>query len=41
MSCPYQPNSRDMEDSIHTDFKDDMSYGDYLCLDKILSAQQP
>jgi len=41
MSCPYQPNSRDMEDSIHTDFKDDMSYGDYLCLDKILSAQEP
>jgi len=39
MSCPYKPNSRDMEDSIHTDFKDDMSYGDYLCLDKILSAQ--
>jgi tryptophan 2,3-dioxygenase len=30
-----------MEDSIHTDFKDDMSYGDYLCLEKILSAQQP
>jgi tryptophan 2,3-dioxygenase len=29
-----------MEDSIHTDFKEDMSYGDYLCLEKILSAQQ-
>ncbi|MFT6897696.1 MAG: tryptophan 2,3-dioxygenase [Paraglaciecola sp.] len=40
MSCPYQTNSREMEDSIHTDFKDDMSYGDYLCLEKILSAQQ-
>ena len=41
MSCPHQANYRAMEDSIHTDFKDDMSYGDYLCLDKILSAQQP
>ena len=41
MSCPYHNNYREMEDSIHTDFKDDMSYGDYLCLDKILSAQQP
>ena len=41
MSCPYNANYRAMEDSIHTDFKDDMSYGDYLCLDQILSAQQP
>jgi tryptophan 2,3-dioxygenase len=41
MSCPHQTNYRAMEDSIHTDFKEDMSYGDYLCLDKILSAQQP
>nr|WP_275435967.1 tryptophan 2,3-dioxygenase [Vibrio sp. Of14-4] len=30
-----------MEKDIHTDFKDDMSYGDYLKLDKILSAQTP
>jgi tryptophan 2,3-dioxygenase len=30
-----------MEDSIKPDFKDDMSYGDYLSLEKILSAQQP
>ena len=30
-----------MEDSIHTDFKDHMSYGDYLCLDQVLSAQNP
>lgn len=29
-----------MEDSIHTDFKDDMSYGDYLNLNQILSAQK-
>jgi len=41
MSCPHDPNYRAMEDSIHTDFKEDMSYGDYLCLEKILSAQQP
>ena len=41
MSCPHQANYRAMEDSIHTDFKQDMSYGDYLCLEKILSAQQP
>lgn len=50
MSCPHQPNNleeskksnyRDLEDSIHTDFKDDMSYGDYLCLEQILSAQKP
>ena len=48
MTCPYDTESkksdpnknvREMEDSIHTDFKDDMSYGDYLCLDQILSAQ--
>jgi len=41
MSCPHQANYREMEDSIHTDFKEDMAYGDYLCLEKILSAQQP
>ncbi len=23
--------------ALHTDFKEDMSYGDYLCLEKILS----
>ncbi len=41
MSCPHQNNFRELEDSIHTDFKDDMSYGDYLDLEKILSAQHP
>jgi len=43
MSCPYEQskNYREMEEGIHTDFKDDMSYGDYLCLEQILSAQQP
>lgn len=41
MSCPHSSNYREMEDSIKTDFKDDMSYGDYLNLEQILSAQQP
>lgn len=47
MVCPYNNNEksannvREMEDSIHTDFNDDMSYGDYLCLEQVLSAQQP
>jgi tryptophan 2,3-dioxygenase len=33
-------NVREMEASIHTDFNDDMSYGDYLNLKQILSAQE-
>ncbi|GAA6205119.1 tryptophan 2,3-dioxygenase family protein [Thalassotalea sp. SU-HH00458] len=44
MSCPHQPknkNYREVESSIHTDFNDDMSYGDYLGLEQILSAQNP
>lgn len=42
MSCPHSgKNYREMEDSIHTDFDNNMSYGDYLGLDKILSAQNP
>ncbi|MCO4799688.1 MAG: tryptophan 2,3-dioxygenase [Colwelliaceae bacterium] len=44
MSCPHQQktsNYREVEDSIHTDFNDDMSYGDYLCLEQVLSAQKP
>ncbi|CAH9061204.1 Tryptophan 2,3-dioxygenase [Pseudoalteromonas holothuriae] len=46
MSCPYQSdnkssNYRAMEKDIHTDFKDDMSYGDYLNLEPILNAQHP
>ncbi|MBE7214277.1 tryptophan 2,3-dioxygenase [Shewanella benthica] len=40
MSCPHN-NYRAIEDDIHTDFKDDMSYGDYLHLNQVLSAQQP
>jgi len=34
-------NTQVLEDSIHTDFKDEMSYGDYLKLDQLLSAQCP
>jgi len=39
-ACKHN-NSRAVEDSIHTDFNNEMSYGDYLKLDQILSAQQP
>lgn len=38
--CPYS-NSRKIENDIHTDFDNEMSYGDYLKLEQILSAQQP
>ena len=38
---PENTNQRPLEDSITTDFKDRMSYGGYLCLDKVLSAQKP
>ncbi|NOU52190.1 tryptophan 2,3-dioxygenase [Pseudoalteromonas sp. JBTF-M23] len=46
MSCPYHSdnkpsNYRAMEKDIHTDFKDDMSYGDYLNLQQVLNAQNP
>ena len=41
MNCPFHKNQRELEEGIHTDFKDDMSYGDYLCLDQVLSAQNP
>ncbi|QBX57189.1 tryptophan 2,3-dioxygenase [Nocardioides seonyuensis] len=34
-------NRRDLEDGIKRDFSKDMSYGDYLRLDLLLSAQQP
>ncbi|MBV7315214.1 tryptophan 2,3-dioxygenase [Shewanella sp. NIFS-20-20] len=40
MTCPHA-NIREMEASIHTDFNNEMSYGDYLQLSQILSAQQP
>jgi tryptophan 2,3-dioxygenase len=35
------PNQRDLEEGIQRDFSRSMSYGDYLRLDVLLSAQQP
>jgi tryptophan 2,3-dioxygenase len=32
---------RELEAGIETDFRQQMSYGDYLCLDRLLSAQRP
>jgi tryptophan 2,3-dioxygenase len=32
---------RDLEDGIQRDFRNDMSYGEYLRLDQLLSAQHP
>ena len=34
-------NQRDLEDSIHTDLDGRLTYGGYLRLDRLLSAQQP
>ncbi|VXC88617.1 tryptophan 2,3-dioxygenase [Serratia oryzae] len=34
-------NQRELEDTIVTDFSKRMSYGDYLCLDRLLVCQQP
>ena len=39
MTISNGENYRAVEDSIHTDFDQDMSYGDYLQLDQILNAQ--
>lgn len=36
-----QGNFRELEDSIHTDLKDRMTYGKYLHLDDVLGAQNP
>ncbi|EIT86211.1 tryptophan 2,3-dioxygenase [Fictibacillus macauensis ZFHKF-1] len=35
-----EKNATSEEQNIHTDFKENMTYGDYLQLDKILNAQQ-
>ena len=35
------PTHRDLEETIERDFSHQMSYGDYLRLDQLLSAQQP
>ncbi|ERK08177.1 Tryptophan 2,3-dioxygenase [Serratia fonticola AU-P3(3)] len=34
-------NQRELESAIVTDFSKRMSYGDYLCLDRLLDCQQP
>ena len=34
-------NRRDLEDGIHTDLDGRLTYGGYLRLDRLLSAQQP
>ena len=41
MSDKELKNYRALEKDIHTDFNKDMSYGDYLQLGKVLTAQQP
>ncbi|MFT3871702.1 MAG: tryptophan 2,3-dioxygenase family protein [Nocardioides sp.] len=35
------PAVRDLEPGIRQDFRHDLSYGEYLCLDRLLSAQRP
>ncbi|WP_431190348.1 tryptophan 2,3-dioxygenase [Janibacter cremeus] len=34
-------NTRDIEDGVHHDFREEMSYGSYLALDTLLDAQRP
>ena len=34
-------NKRELETGIHVDLKREKTYGDYLCLDQLLSAQRP
>lgn len=34
-------NKRELEQGIHTDLKDRLTYSGYLCLDRLLSAQHP
>ncbi|MGO1165727.1 MAG: tryptophan 2,3-dioxygenase [Janibacter sp.] len=34
-------NTRDIEDGVHRDFREEMSYGGYLALDTLLDAQRP
>ncbi len=41
MSCPHHSEAIVKEEGAQLDFSKDMSYGDYLKLDQILSAQQP
>ena len=43
MSCPHHPSSEQVvhQEGAQLDFSRDMSYGDYLHLDQVLSAQHP
>ena len=41
MSCPHQTERTVQEEGAQLDFSKDMSYGDYLHLDQILTAQHP
>ncbi|MFY7867348.1 tryptophan 2,3-dioxygenase [Roseateles sp.] len=41
MSCPHHTENIVREEKAQLDFSKDMSYGDYLHLDQILSAQHP
>jgi tryptophan 2,3-dioxygenase len=41
MTTPDPKSQRDLEEGIERDFARKMSYGDYLCLDQLLSAQRP
>ena len=41
MSCPHTPENIVRQEGAQLDFSKDMSYGDYLHLDEILSAQHP
>jgi tryptophan 2,3-dioxygenase len=41
MTTPDAKSQRDLEEGIERDFSRKMSYGDYLCLDQLLSAQRP
>src|SRR5690348_17414821 len=34
-------NKRELEPGIHVDLQREKTYGDYLCLDQLLSAQKP
>ncbi|GAE56014.1 hypothetical protein XPR_2649 [Xanthomonas arboricola pv. pruni MAFF 301420] len=38
---PVDKNLRDLEPGIHTDLEGRLTYGGYLRLDQLLSAQQP
>ncbi|MBM7633384.1 tryptophan 2,3-dioxygenase [Geomicrobium sediminis] len=40
MNSKKHPKAFENESSIHTDFKENMTYSDYLSLDSILSSQQ-